>query len=103
MKKNGRNAKKTVAELIEGLRPLVVEYGVSDAYINYDGMHDISTDRPDWVQLVYTMIPGKTMDDVRAFDAEVHRVFRDQVIPFPANIHHPNVQIARKYYVPVFA
>lgn len=92
----------TVAQLIEQIRPIAVDYDLSEGYIAYDGRKDIHTDRPEWVQLLYTVIPGTTIDEALQFNEEMRQHFHGQVVPLPTNPFDSNLQLARKYDVPLF-
>lgn len=93
----------TVSDMMDIIRPIAIEHGVSEAYVSYDSRTDVTIDRPDWIFLSYTMLPGYDISEVERFEKEINRLFGDRVCPV---LQHPsdfNIAVARKFYVNLFA
>lgn len=94
----------TVATVMDQIRPIVSRYRISEAYINYDFMKDITTDRPDYIWLTYsTAYPNFTFENDDLFRQELKSAFGKRVVPFAAAPNNRMLILARDYFEPLFS
>ena len=94
--------RRTAAELMEDLRPIAEAYGLPEAYVSYDFMRDIGTDRPEWVFLKYPVSGGSTSERDPEFRLEIRRRFGGAVVPFAIQGNDQNLAFAREHDIPLF-
>ncbi len=101
--RNPFKRKETVAELIEKVRPIVEKYGFPEAYVTYEGLKDIKTDRPEWIRLVLPICPEVTDDGLMSFLEEMFVTFKGRVAP---RLYYPDeeqLEFARSHCVSLFS
>lgn len=94
--------RRTAAELIRDLRPVAEAYGLPEAYVSYDFMQDIETDRPEWVFLKYPAAGGAVRERNEEFRRELKERFEGQVVPFAILDNFQNLAFAREHDIPLF-
>ncbi len=99
---NPFKTRRTVAELIEDLRPVAEAYGLPEAYISYDFMRDMATDRPEWVFVKYPVLGESLRERNPEFRQELRERFEGQVVPFAIQDNFQNLAFAREHDIPLF-
>lgn len=99
--RNPFKRRKTVAELIEEVRPIVQAYGIPEAYVSYEFRHDYLTDRPPWIILKYPLVPELSNGRNEDFKDELNERFGDTVTPFAIRTDNDNLDLARACGIPV--